>query len=60
MRSAITIEIPIVTRVWRRSCPSIQRKIVTCRMMPTMATAANATTKLNIHEPVHSVISYPT
>ena len=49
----------MVTRVWRRSCPSIQRKIVIWSTMPTIATATNATTKLNIHEPVHSVISYP-
>ena len=59
MMSAITIDTPIVTRVWRKSCPSIQRNIVTCRMIPRTATAANATTKLNAHEPVHSVISYP-
>ena len=57
MMSAATMETPMVTRVWRRSCPSIQRKMVTWRTMPTIATAANATTKLNIHEPVHSVIS---
>ena len=57
MMSAITIDTPIVTRVWRRSCPSIQRKMVTWRMMPRIATAMKATTKLAIHEPVQSVIS---
>ena len=50
-------EIAIVTSVWRRSCPSIQRKIVNCSTMPSSATITNVATRANIQLPVQVAIS---
>ena len=45
-------EIAMVTSVWRRSCPSIQRKIVNCSTMPSSATTTKVAIRLKTQLPV--------
>ena len=52
MMSANTIEIPIVTSVWRKSCRSILRKTKTCRRIPSSPTRMNATGNASSQYPV--------
>ena len=45
-------EIAMVTSVWRRSCPSIQRKMVNCSTMPSSATTTKVAISANTQLPV--------
>ncbi len=59
MMSASTIEMPIVTSVWRRSWPCMKRKIVTCSSRPISADAAKPQTTASTQEPVRSPTTQP-
>ena len=58
-RSAITIDRPIVTMVWRRSCPCMKRKIDTCISRPASAATAKPTTSASTKEPVYCAVKKP-
>ncbi len=46
------IAMPIVTSVWRRSCPSMRRNTATCRTRPSSAAASAAAAKASSQDPV--------
>jgi len=58
--SAMTIDRPMVTIVWRRSWPCMWRRISTWISRPAMAAARKPPAIASTHQPVFSAIVNPT
>ena len=48
----MTMDRPIVTMVWRRSCPGMKRKMLTCMSSPASAAPAKPTMSASHQKPV--------